>query len=249
MPMPTMVGNKRNHQKDSSPKKPAASPRRGQKNKQHKTNSGEKVVKNKPPPTSPAITQNSKAGRTQTNGAATAETPSTKIFQPPSNLEDDDIAKKKGNNDEDSDAETIDEEIKRLKTLVRHNDDEPDEDAPNHQGNWFLKQNADKTVNSKAPKTNTDKEIINIETSKVATTTTMTIAKPAQISKKQKIKRTTIATPAPIPPQKKSKRMKTKVKNPKIQTTAWTLRITTKKKQTKYRKRKKTGTSSNRKRH
>jgi hypothetical protein len=50
-------------------------------------------------------------------------------------LGDNNIAKKKGNNEKDSDTETIDEEIQRLKTLVRHKDGESDEETPNHQGN------------------------------------------------------------------------------------------------------------------
>jgi hypothetical protein len=84
MPLSTMGGKKRNQQQDTSSKKPAASPRRGQKNKQSKTNSGANVVRNKPLPASPAITQKTKAASTKNVVAVTTTTPSKNRFTEPS---------------------------------------------------------------------------------------------------------------------------------------------------------------------
>jgi hypothetical protein len=134
-----MAGKKENHQKDLSPKKTAASPRRGQKNKQSKANSGEKVVKNKPPPSYPAITRKSKATRTQPDVEATLETTSKKLFQPPSDSDDGD--------NQDSDDKAIEEETQRVKSWVGQVDEPSDAETPNHQANQFLKIKAGKEDN------------------------------------------------------------------------------------------------------
>jgi hypothetical protein len=162
MPMSTMmVGGKKEKSpdKDSSPKKPAASPRRGQKNKQHKANSGEKVIQNKASQSSPAITRNSKVACTQNSVDATAATPSKKVFQNPSDSEDNNL----DNDSEDSDTETIDEKTKRLKALCNQNDDSSDVEAPNHQGNRFLKITVAKQDQGKAPKNTDNSDVISID--------------------------------------------------------------------------------------
>jgi hypothetical protein len=123
------------------------------------------MVRNKPPPTSPAITRKTKAAGTKVTVDATAATTRKKLFQPPSTRKNpfqppsdsEDEAE-----EQDSDDEDIEEETRRLKELVGRGGENSDEDIPNHQGNIFLKIAASKQDNRKAPPPN-NKEVISIE--------------------------------------------------------------------------------------